>query len=67
MTDAELTAYLGLTPEEGELSRAKDPDGWERYRRVATVFQDVELWDKGLGPLPPGVIACGPKQVRGAR
>lgn len=64
MDDAQLAAYMNITPEHAELFRAKDPAGWERYRSVCSVFQDVELWDQGLGPLPTGVMVDTPKTIR---
>src|SRR5262245_12374798 len=61
MTDAELLTFCGL---------ADDPSSTDELRAkfIATLaperralfdkMHDVELWDKGFGPKPEGVIVC---------
>ncbi len=34
--------------------------------RLIQVGDELNLHQAGLGPMPPGVIACGPKQIKGA-
>ncbi len=66
MTDDQLAAYLGLTTAQAGMVKDANPERWERYRRVAATFQLVELWDHGIGPLPPGVMIDTPRTIRRA-
>lgn len=59
MNDEQLAQFLNVTPEQlQKLNPSKET------RAVYEKMLDVELWDKGLGPLPEGVIVCGPRQIR---
>lgn len=56
MSDAELATFLGLDGMDGfsvaRVIRTITP----AKRAVYEKMRDVELWDKGLGPLPDGVM-----------
>jgi hypothetical protein len=57
MTDAELTAYLHLTPEEAAIIIPKImPAKRELYARMKAVEIEAALWAEGLGPKPHGVL-----------
>lgn len=57
MTDDELVAYLGLTPEQAPIVIPKiTPDRRALYDRMREVEIEAELWVKGLGPKPTGVL-----------
>lgn len=70
MTDAELAKWLGIagTNECDAIMAKITPEKRAQYEAFAVKVDEIMLYDAGLGPLPPGVIACGPKQIRhGAR
>ena len=57
MTDAELTAYLNITPEEAAIILPKlTPERRAVYDRMKQVEIDAALWVEGLGPKPTGVL-----------
>lgn len=59
MNDEQLAAFIGVTMEQLPLLKITP-----EKRAVYDKMFEVELWDKGLGPLPEGVIVCGPRQIR---
>lgn len=67
LTDAELTEFLALTPEEAAIIFAKiTPEKRAVWERMAEVYGEIVLWEAGVGRKPSGVILCGKQQVRGA-
>lgn len=62
MNDAQLADFLNVTPDQ---LKKLNPSAEERA--LYDKMFEVELWDKGVGPLPEGVIVCGPKQIREGR
>lgn len=67
MTDADLCAFLGLTPAEGSTVIPRlTPERRAVYERMAEVCDEIHMWEAGVGPKPTGVILCGPKQIRKA-
>lgn len=69
MNDQELAKWLGIagTKQEAAIMAAITPEKRAKYEDFAKVEAEIMLWDAGLGPLPPGVIACGEKQIRQGR
>lgn len=66
MTRDQLKEFLGVT---GKVGADKIIDGLSAkelatYERMAEVETELHLWQQGVGPKPPGVIICGPRQVR---
>lgn len=58
MTDDQLAQYLGIADQPG-WRRAIDTIPASRrlvYERMATLETEIELWQKGLGPKPKGVL-----------
>lgn len=63
MTDDELAAWLNLTPAEAAIIIPKlTPERRATYERMAGVYNEVVLWEAGVGPLPAGVIVCRPRR-----
>ena len=60
MTDAELAKFLGIDDDERwpQAIAKMDPVKRQSYERMADVVAQVQLYDSGLGPKPPGVIVC---------
>jgi hypothetical protein len=59
MTDEEMAAFLGLTPEEErrvEFVKRLSPERRALFERMATLEIEVALWQDGLGPKPAGVL-----------
>lgn len=57
MTDQELATYLRLTPEEAAIALPKiSPERRAVYERMAVIEGEVDLWQRGLGRRPKGVI-----------
>lgn len=67
MTDEELRAFINVTPEQFEKMRDYIEKNRPIYEAMNKLIDDVELWQKGLGPKPTNAIICGPREVRGAR
>ncbi len=71
MDDEQLAKWLGIagTKECAAIMAKITPEKRREYEDFAEVEAQVILYDKGLGPLPPGVIACRehkPRQKRRA-
>jgi hypothetical protein len=67
MTDAELAEFCGFKPTDNQEAVAKFIAELSPAKRALFEnMRQVELWDMtdGLVPLPEGVIACGPKQIK---
>jgi hypothetical protein len=65
MTDAELAAYLHLTPEEAAIIIPKlTPQRRAVYDRMKQVEIEAALWMDGLGPKPAGVLIDTEKNAR---
>lgn len=60
MTDEELARSMGIagTKRCAEIIAARTPAERAEEEEAARVVAAVLLYDAGLGPLPPGVIAC---------
>ena len=60
MTDQELEVYLGIAGKKGAAKIIADLSPSERavWEDMARVEAELELWQKGLGPKPKGVIIC---------
>lgn len=59
MTDEEMAAFLGLTPEEeNRVGFVKGLSSERRslFERMSTLEMDLKLWQDGLGPKPVGVL-----------
>ncbi len=69
MNDEQLAKWLGIAGKKGcaEILAAITPEQRKEYEEFAEVEAQIILYDQGLGPLPPGVIACGRKQVKHGR
>jgi hypothetical protein len=71
MSDDDLLAYLGLdadlppAPENAERRAKLAASLRPKYAAFAETCLSIEMWDKGLGPLPPGVIVCKPRGRHG--
>lgn len=68
MTDAELTEYLNLTPDQAaiiipQLTSAKRA----LYDRMKQVEVEAALWVEGLGPKPTGVLIDTVRSTRRRR
>lgn len=63
MTDAELAAFTNLLVE--DVARL-DPAYRRRLEAMAEKASEVELYAAGRGPMPEGVIVCGPRQITAA-
>jgi hypothetical protein len=59
MTDDELIAFLciGDEPDKAAFIAGLSPEDRAMYEKMRA----VEMWDKGMGPRPDGVIACWEK------
>jgi hypothetical protein len=66
MSDEDLAKFLGLAPDEVWCLRKLAPDKRAAYERMAEVYDEIVLWEAGVGKKPSGVILCGKRQVRGA-
>ena len=65
MTDAELTAYLHLTPEQAAIVLPKlSPARRAVYDRMKQLEIEVDLWTDGLGPKPAGVLIDTERSTR---
>lgn len=65
MTDAELTAYLHLTPEQAAIVLPKlSLQKRELYDRMKRVEIEAALWAEGLGPKPSGVLIDTERSTR---
>jgi hypothetical protein len=57
VTDAELTKYLNITPEQAAIILPKLTTAKRAlYDRMAQVAIEAALWTQGLGPKPAGVL-----------
>lgn len=58
LTDEELVKWLGIENEPKALQVVKKLSSGHRraYERMALVYQEIRLWEQGLGPKPKGVI-----------
>jgi hypothetical protein len=59
MTDEEMAAFLGLTPEENDrigFVKGLPPEKRALFERMAIIEVEVDLWHEGLGPKPAGVL-----------
>lgn len=68
MTDAEIDAYLNLTPAEAATVIHKLSTGQRAaYDRLREVGIEAELWALGLGPKPQGVLIDTERSTRRRR
>ena len=58
MTDHELARFLGITNETLEFQSKFIATLTPEKRALFEKMLDVELWDRGFGPKPTGVILC---------
>lgn len=60
MDDERLARWLGIagTKDCAAILAAVTPQERDEWERFAFVEAQIILYDQGLGPLPPGVIAC---------
>ena len=57
MNDAELAEYLHLTPDEAAIVIPQiTPSKRELYNRMKQFQTEAELWARGEGPPPAGVL-----------
>ncbi|UEM16782.1 hypothetical protein J4G43_022740 [Bradyrhizobium barranii subsp. barranii] len=59
MTDEEMAAFLGLSPEEEDRAgfvKGLSPEKRALFERMAALETEVALWQDGLGPKPQGVL-----------
>lgn len=59
MTDEQLADFLGFPKDEPKrIAAVQKLTAKERakYERLAGVVGEIQLWDAGLGPLPPGIF-----------
>lgn len=61
MTDLELAQFMGVRESDLALLSAERR---ATYEAMAEKYNEICLYEAGLGPKPAGVILCGPKQVR---
>lgn len=63
MTDDELAKWLGIagTKQCAAIMAAMTAEERAEHEAFAAVEAEIILWDKGLGPLPSGVIVCNRK------
>lgn len=65
MTDAELAAYLHLTPADAAIIIPKlTPAKRAAYDRMKQVEIEAALWYEGLGPKPQGVLIDTERSTR---
>ena len=65
MTDAELTDYLHLSPEEAAIVLPQlTPERRALYTLMKQVELEAALWSEGLGPKPAGVLVDTQRSVR---
>jgi hypothetical protein len=65
VNDEELAKWLNITPEEAAVIIPRlTPERRAAYERMYDTYNEIVLWEAGVGPPPDGVIMCGPKQVR---
>jgi hypothetical protein len=68
VTDAELAAYLHLTPAEADIVIPKlTPERRAVYDRMKQVEIEAALWVKGLGPKPTGILLDTERSTRRRR
>lgn len=68
MTDAELIAYMNLTPAEAAVIIPKlTPEKRAVYERMYEVEIEAALWVQGLGPKPTGVLLDTERDVKERR
>lgn len=59
MTDEEMAAFVGLSPEEENrvgFVKGLSPEKRALFERMAVLELQVKLWQDGLGPKPAGVL-----------
>lgn len=63
MTDEELARSMGIagTKRCAEIIAAMTPAERAEEEETARIVSEIMLYGAGLGPLPPGVIACRPR------
>ncbi len=65
MNDAELTDWLGLTPDEAAIIiPTLTPEKRAIYEHMHEKYMEIMLWQAGVSPFPDGVIVDGPRQIR---
>lgn len=69
MTDAELARFLGIEgePKRDALIAALAPDKRASFERMAQVEIEIDLWMKGAGPRPAGVLIDTDRSTRRRR
>lgn len=68
MTDAELTDYLHLTPDQASIILPKlTPEKRATYDRMKQVEIEAALWVNGLGPKPEGVLIDTERDIKRRR
>lgn len=60
MDDDQLAEFLGIAKAKrrAEILAALTPAERAEHEEMKAQVDAIMLWDKGLGPLPPGVIVC---------
>lgn len=59
MTDEEMAAFVGLSPDEENrvgFVKGLSPEKRALFERMAGLEMEVKLWQDGLGPKPEGVL-----------
>lgn len=69
MTDEQLAKYLGIESDPKAIEVIANLSSSKRavYERMAELETEIELWQRGLGPKPKGVLidaARTPSQAR---
>lgn len=70
MTDEEMAAFVGLSPEEENrvgFVKGLPPEKRALFERMASLEMEVKLWQDGLGPKPPGVLIDTERSTRRRR
>lgn len=67
MTDAELTEFLHLSPEDAAIVLPQlSPERRALYARMKQVEIEANLWAAGVGPKPAGVLIDTERSLRRA-
>lgn len=70
MTDEEMAAFVGLSPEEENrvgFVKGLLPEKRALFERMASLEMEVNLWQDGLGPKPQGVLIDTDRSTRRRR
>ena len=67
MTDEEMAAFVGLSPEEENrvgFIKGLSPEKRAVFERMANLEMELKLWQDGLGPKPQGVLIDTERSTR---